>query len=210
MFKPDPVGNEPPSFEQADFGRAQITQLSVLPPVDRNDLEPLSIAKSGMWLSYVLDVGETGAFLNFWATMTSAGWPRNLTASARRLIRAQRRRGSDRDKDRLIDLIIGLEALVLNKDEHRKQQKMSSRFSKLIGGSQQQQIENDLRLAYDLRNDAVHDGYFDPNDVARIPRYPTPIPTFIMHTEEYLRKGMNNYVGLNNKGQSKNQIIAQL
>jgi len=212
MFKSDLVRNELPSFVQADFGSSQVTQLSALPPINRRDLEYLSTAKSGagMWLSYVLDPGEDTQFMKFWATMASAHWPQNLTAAGRRLIRAQQRRGFHRDEDRLVDLMVAFEALVLNKYEYGKQRNMASRFSNLIGGSHRTQIEADLILAYDLRNDAVHDGYFDPNDVARIPRYPTPVPTFIMCIEQYLRKGMANYVTLNNQGQSKNQIIAGL
>jgi hypothetical protein len=210
MFKPDAFCNELPWFDQADFGGAQYTHYTSLPSIDHNDVEQLKPAKSGMWLKYVLDVGEDTQFLKFWTLMMSADWPRNLTAAGRRLMRAQRRRGFDRDEDRLIDLIIGFEALVLNKNERRKQERMSSRFANLIGGSKRQQIEDDLGLAYDLRNDAVHDGYFDPQDLARIPAYPTPILTFIMHIEEYLRKGMIKYVNLNNSGQSKSQIITSL
>jgi len=211
MFKPSPFGNDLSWFEQADFESAHLTQLTALPAINpKEDLEQLNPAKHGMWLMYVLDAGEDKLFLNFWTAMTSADWPKNLTAAAQRLIRAQRRRGFDRDEDRLIDLIIAFEALVLNKNEHGKQKQMSSRFSNLIGGRQKQQIKDDLSLAYDLRNDAVHDGYFDSKNVAQIPNYPMQIPTFIMNVERYLREGMKNYVALNNKGQSKDQIIASL
>ena len=211
MFKPDFIGNNELSwFVQSDFRRAQTAWTSTLPTINSSDLEPLSLTGRGGWLQYVLDPGESATFSQFWAVMTSANWPEYLRAAARRLIRAQGRRGFERDEDRLVDLVIGFEALVLKKNEHRKQHKMATRFSNLIGGGQRTQIEADLNLAYDLRNDAVHDGYFDPNHIARIPRYPTPVPTFIMHIEQYLRKGMKNYVTLNNNGQSKNQIIATL
>jgi hypothetical protein len=210
MFKADVIGMELPWFIQAEFRSWQATSRSVLPDIDPTDLEPLSAANTGTRFPYVLNSGEEAQFTDFWRTTTSSRWEANLIAASRRLIRAQRRMGFESDEDKIIDLVISFEALVLNKNERGKQRNLASRFSNLVGGSQQQQIESDLLLAYDLRNDAVHDGLLDPTHLAQLPNHPLALTVFLANVENYLRKGMRNYVTFINSGESKNQIIRHL
>ena len=48
---------------------------------------------------------------------------------------------------------------------------MATRAANLIGlqGHLLQRASDELELAYDLRNDAVHDGFFDSANLARMP-----------------------------------------
>ena len=57
-------------------------------------------------------------------------WTPNVMWAARRLLRAQHRLGEEQD-DKLIDLVIALEALVLNKKERDKQKNLSSGAGRL-------------------------------------------------------------------------------
>jgi len=65
---------------------------------------------------------------------------------------------------------------------------------------------DEIKLAYDLRNDAVHDGYFSEKNT----RKAGFMDMFLRFIERYLRVGMHNYILLMNQGLSKNEIINRL
>lgn len=142
--------------------------------------------------------------------MTTNPWPPNLMWAARRLLRAQHRVGEEQD-DKLIDLVIALEALLLNKKERDKQNNLSSRAAKLqrLTGHFHKSATDELFLAYDLRNDAVHDGQFSSANLAKIGGSDF-LQRYITYLERYVRVSMRNYIKMLNQRLSKDQIIQQL
>ena len=178
-----------------------------LPPLPRKeDLEICKLLdREGL---YHLDIGESDSFIRFWSELTKNDWHPNLKAAARRLIMAQSRSAEGIYEDRLIDMVIAFDTLVLRKKEHGKGDKASKRMARL------QQLERglegrateEIKLAYDLRNDAVHDGYFSEKNT----RKAGFMDMFLRFIERYLRVGMHNYILLMNQGLSKNEIINRL
>jgi len=135
---------------------------------------------------------------------------KSLLLAGSSLLLVQAREDETALEDRLIDLMIACEALVIeDKEERKKRTKIACRVGKL----QKEQIPHlekraaeELDLAYRLRNDLVHQGEFSSENLAEA-AFPDQ---FVMYIEQYLRVGMVNYIDLMNQGKSKNQIIQYL
>jgi hypothetical protein len=200
MFKTDPrVSTEIPRFELAYLGKIGVEYSIRLPSLDYAALEKINlVAQSGPYVQYLLNLKEQDSFLKFWTRMTSNVWTPNLMWAARRLLRAQHRVGEEHD-DKLIDLVIALEALVLNKKERDKQKNLSSRAGKLqkLSDHLEKRAIEELFLAYDLRNDAVHDGIFSSANLSKVGGS-NFLPSYITRIERYVRVGMRNYLAMAN------------
>jgi hypothetical protein len=212
MYKTDPtVSIEIPRFELSYWGRRANEYSGRLPSLNYGALEEINLlGQSGPLVLYLLGFQEQDPFLKFWTKMTSNVWTPNLMWAARRLLRAQHRVGEEQD-DKLIDLVIALEALVLSKKERDKQKNLSSRAGRLQGltGHLEKRAIDELFLAYDLRNDAVHDGLFSSANLSRVGGSDF-LQRYITYIERYVRVGMRNYLEMANQGLSKDQIIQQL
>jgi hypothetical protein len=209
LFKMDPVSSDQlPWFILGERGSSSDFPNATLPPLDYSDLEGISGKRADPWLRFVLLPGEEDEFRKSWIDGTKSPWPPSLRAAGRRLLRAQSRFGHYRDADRLIDLVIAFEALVIKKKEWSKQSKLASRIAALVGGSLSSRVHDDVDLAYDLRNDAVHDGDFDKPHLSRV-HYPS-LEGFLSELERHLRMSLRSYVAMNNKGLTKDQIISKL
>jgi hypothetical protein len=203
LFKRDIWNNGLPWF-RLRWGGTRVWQSDQLPPLKDEDLDHGSMLFPG----YRLEIPDIDAFRTFRDTCNQTSWHKALYVAVNRLLQAQAREGDAVLEDRLIDMMIACEALVLD-GENEKGKNIAHRLGKL----QKQQIPHlekravdDLGLAYRLRNDVVHDGEFSSANLAKVP-FPEQ---FVMHIEQYLRIGMVNYIDLTNQGQSKNQIIQYL
>lgn len=204
LFKHDMgLNNELPWF-RLRWGRWGAWESDRLPPLKDADLdyEPMSFPR------YRLTLGEVNSFRIFWSVCNQTNWHNTLFVAGKRLLQAQWREEEHVLEDRLIDLMIACEALVL-KGEHNKGDNIAHRVGKL----QKEQISHlekraidELGLAYKLRNDVVHEGEFSSSNLAQVP-FPEE---FTRHVEQYLRIGMVNYVDMMNQGQSKTNIIQYL
>jgi hypothetical protein len=204
LFKHDVgLNNELPWF-RLSWGRGRTWQSDQLPALKDEDLDHESMLFPG----YRLTLGDVDRFRTFWGTCNQPSWHSSFFVAGNRLLRARAREGDGVLEDRLIDLMIACEALVLD-GENEKGKNIAHRVGKL----QKQPVAHlearaftELGLAYKLRNDVVHDGKFSPSNMAAVP-FPEQ---FITYIEQYLRIGMVNYLDLMNKGQSKIQIIQYL
>ena len=212
LFKPDiEMDGELPSL-RLEYGGYQPVEGTQLPSLNYGELDLTTPRQQQC--SYILGIDKVRDFRVFWNSLSSKPWLPNVFAAGYRLLLAQNRMGHNRDEDRLIDFIIAFEALVVRKYERGKAAVLSERAAKLtkLTGHLLQRATDQLELAYDLRNDVVHDGFFDPNNLNRLSTvgiYPR-IDLFLTQIEQYLRIGMKEYILLNNQGLTKDQIIQTL
>jgi hypothetical protein len=192
-----------PSF-RLGLGSSATWQSSQLPSIKTEDVESVPMRYPG----YPFRWTEMDDFRAFWTDCNQTDWHKSLLVAGNRLLKAQTRVGDAVLEDRLIDLMIACEALVLDHD-HGKGENIAHRVGKL----QKQQTPHleksatsNLGLAYRLRNDIVHDGEFSPPNLAQVPF----LERFVMSVEQYLRIGMVNYIDLMNQSQSKKDIIQYL
>lgn len=182
-------------------GSSRIWQSDQLPLLWDEELDHESMQFPG----YRLGIPDIDTFLAFWTTCNQTSWHRSLLVAGKRLLQVQARVGEAVLEDRLIDLMIACEALVLD-GENEKGKNIAHRVGKLqkekISHLEKRATE-ELGLAYRLRNDLVHDGEISSSNLAQAPF----LEDFVMHIEQYLRIGMVNYIDLMKQGQSKNQII---
>lgn len=174
------------------------------PSLENEDLDNERMLRPG----YHLRCSDMDDFRTFWATCNQTDWHRSLFVAGNRLLKVQARKGDGVLEDRLIDLMISSEALILE-GEKAKGENIAHRVGKL----QKQQTSHlekaatdNLGLAYSLRNDIVHDGEISPSNRVKVPF----LERFVMSVEQYLRIGMVNYIDLMNQGKSKKQIIQYL
>ena len=181
----------------------QLDQLPLIMDEELDNDEPMSFP------GYHLEMSDIDSFLKFWSICTQTCWHRSLILAGNRLLQTQTREGDSIREDRLIDLMIACEALVLD-GENVKGDNIARRVGKLqkqkMPHLEKEAIDN-LKLAYRLRNDAVHDGEFSPERLAKEVPF---ADRFLMYIEQFLRIGMTNYIELMNQGQSKKQIIQYL
>ncbi len=203
-----PPSDDLPSFEMA-FGEWRLLQSDELPPLIYEELERITLPHPAGF--YILHLSEQDSFVKFWSELAKQPWPDNIRWSARRLLRAQQRKGNELD-DKLVDLIIALEALVLTSGESGKGTHLSTRAGKLqeLQGHLKQKAISDLALAYSARNEIVHDGALSAGTLQKIGGDTTFLRRFIMWVEEYLKIGLRNYINKTNQGFSKDRIIQQL
>lgn len=66
----------------------------------------------------------------------------------------------NRADDRLVDVVIGFEALLLSKDDDTKGTPLARRASRLLGRTniERENLQKFIKVAYDARNDIVHGG----------------------------------------------------
>ena len=204
MFKHDTsLDNKLPWF-RLRWGGSSPSQSDQLPPLRDEELdhEPMSFP------GYRVGLLDIDPFQTFWTTCNQASWHRSLLVAGNRLLQVHAHEGDVALEDRLIDLMIACEALVLD-GEKEKGKNIAHRIGKL----QKQQMPHlekraveELELAYRLRNDIVHDGEFSSKNLAQVPF----LERFVMSVERYLRIGMINYIDLMNQGKSKKQITQYL
>ena len=138
----------------------------------------------------MLSGADVDSFIKFWAKLTENEWPHNLLAASKRLLRAQHRTFFDLE-DKLIDMIIAFEALIIGKYEKKKRSKAAFRIPKMQGLTNKFEkiCRDDIKNAYDLRNDAVHDGFF--SKINRSKAHASNklfLNRFILKIEQYLRE----------------------
>lgn len=204
LFKHDiGLNNELPWF-RLSWGGWRTWQSDQLPALKIEDLDHESMPFPG----YRLTLGDVDRFRTFWAACNQPSWHSSFFVAGNRLLRARAREGDGVLEDRLIDLMIACEALVLDGEKEK-----GKNIAHRVGTLQKESMAHlearaiaELGLAYKLRNDVVHDGKFSPSNMATVP-FPEQ---FITHIEQYLRIGMVNYIDMMNKGQSKSQIIQYL
>jgi len=85
-------------------------------------------------------------------------------------------------EDKLIDLIISFEALFIRSRKGNKGHRIGKKCSELIEKykTERKTIYNDLKRAYDIRNDIIHGSPFDKNEIGQL------LPSI----ENYLRKSI--------------------
>jgi hypothetical protein len=204
LFKRDlGIENRLPWF-RLERGDDSVWGSDHLPPVRDEELDHKPMSYSG----YRLGIGDIDTFRTFWSTCNQTSWHRSLLVAGNRLLQVQARESGTVLEDRLIDLMIACEALVLDR-EGDKGEKIAHRVGKLQKAKMphlEEEAAKDLKLAYRLRNDVVHDGEFCSFNLAQA-AFPW---RFVTYVEQYLRIGMVNYIELMNQGQSKKQIIQHL
>jgi len=93
--------------------------------------------------------------------MTVPSWPSYVMFAVKRLLRAQERETLQQQEDRLLDLMIICEVMILLNEPWRKGEKVAMRMAKLQNDSSNLGRNRYLfKLAYKLRNDILHDGRF--------------------------------------------------
>jgi hypothetical protein len=204
--------NELPMLRLSHGGWETVTYHQLV-PLNPRELERIPSRKP-LTCSYTLDWNEVDDFVRFWSSLVSFPWPPNLMASVRRLIAAQNRYGDHYYEDVLMDLVISLEAIVLRKNEHPKGRPLSERTGKLtrLISNQLSFAVAQLALAYDLRNDIVHDGSFDPSNMTKLSQvgvFPR-IEFLLLEVQRYVRIALREYIFLSNQGLTKEQIISRL
>jgi hypothetical protein len=200
LFRRETDDGNLPTFS-TEFGGKGALGSAQLPPIDRGDIDP----GHNKYPGYFLRANELKPFLVFWSNSTSGVWHANLVPASRRLIRMQSRRGTDSLEDRLIDSMIAFEALLLKRDDD-KGPTIAHRTAQLLGDSNGQ-VKRKLKLAYECRNDLVHDGQVSKEKLTRIG---TLFERFVSQIEGDLRCSMVKYIELMNNGCSKKTILRQL
>jgi hypothetical protein len=206
LFKHDMIsGNSLPSFRLSSGG-SSYSESDRFPSLTEGELEYEKMSLP----SYYFRITDIDTFRTFWAACDQTTWHKSLLLAGKRLLQTQACEGESAWEDRLIDLMIACEALIL-KGENAKGQNIAHRVGKLqkekISHLEKRAVE-ELGIAYGLRNDAVHDGEFSSAKLAKVQ---VPFPEqFMVSIERYLRIGMINYIDLMNQGQSKEQIIQYL
>jgi hypothetical protein len=197
LFKKETEGDVLPTFS-TEFG-GQGTDLQSLPQIERDEVD----TGHSEYPRYFLHASDIEPFKVFWAKHTQVVWQPNLMIASRRLMRMQARVGRDSDEDRLIDIMIGFEALLLSKSDDNKGPLIARRAAKLLGKN----VERELRLAYECRNDLVHEGQVNGTLLAEIGMR---FERYVVQVESILRSTMLRYIELVNQGLSKNRILEQI
>lgn len=216
VFKPEltMLSNELEWFFLQHGGSRSVIEAELAPMGSLGPLEEYPFGGYPRYPRYVLKIGERDDFISLWKSLVAQSWSPNLQAAARRLIQAHRRSGDHFDEDRLVDLTIAYEALLVKKNERNKGRALSERGARLTGltGHLLDYAKKQLALTYDLRNDIVHDGMFGSENTHKLREvgiYPT-IEQLLLKVEQYLRIGMKEYIFLNNRGYTKQNIIDSL
>jgi len=163
-----------------------------------------------------LDQGDVSNFKHFWQQMATPTWPTEVMFAGRRLLRAQEKNTFEQQEDRLIDLMIICEAVImLGNERGAKSVKVSGRMGKLQNDPPNLTTDNGLfRLAYLLRNDVLHTGTFSQGNLNQLPNPAAPsvdaLLNFLAMIEERIRIGLTNYITQINSGLNKIQIVRNL
>ena len=160
-------------------------------------------------VKYVLTSKEVPAFLDIWdlhkKTQNLKG---NRTDIALRRLNFAYERA--RLEDRLIDYLIGLEALLLRKDERQELgYRLALRGATLLGKTPKKRKStfDELKTAYRERSNIVHGGQL--KDSVRIRTRQLRFNDFVVLVEEHLRSAIKEFLVLSQK-QSESKIINHL
>lgn len=158
---------------------------------------------------YFLANQEIPAFSDLWdiykKTLNLRG--NRIEIALRRLNFAYERA---RLEDKLIDYLIGLEALLLRKNERQELgYRLALRGSALLGNKNQKRksIFRDLKKAYKERSDIVHGGGI--KEYINIGRENVPFKDFVNRVEEHLRSALKQFLVLCEE-KSESQILSGL
>jgi hypothetical protein len=179
---------------------------------DEVDTSPMVSSGSlpfGDNMKYVLDWGEVDSFVNFWKELRAAEIPRPVLLAGRKL--AQSNSSSDFE-DRIVYCITSLECLVIGgKDEPSKKGNLSDRIVLLTAGSPdwEKEITRQVDLAYDIRNDIVHDGEPSAEHMGQLRSFPHMFCDFM---EDHIRMTIRAYLLLIKSGfcKDKKELIERL
>lgn len=143
-------------------------------------------APSLMRGDYLLEPEEVRSYQMFW----QRNFERFRTPDARLKIALKRFSlavEQMESENRLIDLVIGLEALFLKRSDNRKQKRLAERASDLLAkGGRDRAVEAELIMkAYDLRSEVVHGGTV--NRTVRVADRETGFGYFVRDVEDRLR-----------------------
>jgi hypothetical protein len=205
LYKRDIGPNDVPWFRLGPKG-SRMLQSNQLPALVGEELDDERMELP----YYYLKVTNIDDFRAFWVSCNQSPWHSTLLVAGNRLLQAQARVGETVFEDRLIDMMIDCEALVL-KGEHDKGETIAKRMGKLLGlkyPKLEDQTRDALALAYRLRNDVVHDGQFSASHLSELPT--ARLDTFVVRVEQYLRSATVDYIDLMNQAMSKDQIIQYL
>lgn len=200
LFKKEANGEYLPSFSMEFGGKGSLESLE-LPTILKDEVDPGHC----QYPRYFLHSNELEPFLIFWSNLTKKIWHANLVPASRRLILMQSRFGTDSLEDRLIDSMIAFEALLLRREDE-KGPTIAHRTAGLLGGTRGQ-VRDRVKLAYECRNDLVHDGEVAKKHRTRIGM---PFERFVSQVEGDLRSSMLKYIELMNNGSSKKSILRTL
>lgn len=200
LFKREPKEGALPTFS-IEFGGKGNLESGELQQIHTNQVDQGHNQYSG----YFLSANELPSFTTFWNASTSVKWHDTLVVASQRLLRMQSRAGTDSYEDRLIDIMIAFEALVLKREDN-KGSMIAHRGAGLLDDSKRH-IERRLKLAYTCRNDLVHDGCISKKVKTRMGM---PLDKFVSQTECDLRSSMAKYVELMNTGKTRKSILQDL
>jgi hypothetical protein len=158
---------------------------------------------------YVLDSEEVGRFVDFWKELRATEIPRPVLLASRKLVQSN----SSKDfEERIVYCITALECLVIGgKDESSKRWNLSDRVVLLVAGSPtwEKEIKRQLDLAYDIRNDIVHDGEPSAEHRGQLRFFPH---MFCDSLEDHIRRTIRAYLLLIRNGfcKDKKELIDRL
>jgi len=123
-----------------------------------------------------------------WKHVAEKPWPDQAILAGKRLLWVKARREYE---DKLVDLMIAFEALLLKRYEREKGELIARRAARLIetDTSILKNTCNELSTAYQLRNDIVHEG---APDFTRLKGY--FFERFVEFVEVYLRRTLQEFV----------------
>ncbi|MGA3110289.1 MAG: hypothetical protein ABSD99_12705 [Candidatus Bathyarchaeia archaeon] len=205
LFKRDKIKNDQLPFFRLDFGGSRTWDSADLPTLRTDELDHEQMKFPGFELRF----DEIDNFKKSW-DVCNGTWHPTLIVAGSRLLQTQQRVGETVFEDKLIDIMIACEALVLS-GERDKGELIAHRLGKLqLGKSHypEDRAMASLKLAYQLRNDIVHEGRLKKSHEDQLPT--ARFPDFVAECEELLRAGMVAYVDLMNEGKSKDDVIQYL
>ena len=189
-------------FKAGAVRLGRIEQRSVRWYVDPNTAGTLSVPEEpgpGFGSPYVLEYEETDRFAEFYRWISSVDTSRELAVqlAIRRFNSAYTRH---HDADRLIDLMIAFEALLL-RERDELSFRLALRTANLLRDKRKRQETFDImREAYDLRSDVAHGKHVEPQALSGI----------IVPAEELLRQSLCLFLEAIDRGEKLSAVVERL
>jgi hypothetical protein len=208
VFKRDLIANDQLPWFRVSFGGSRGSESPNRPLLKSEELDDEKMDRHSRY--YSLSITDIDDFKKFWAKCSQTTWHPTLLVTGGRLVMSQHRVGAAAFEDKLIDVMIGCEALVLSGSDRDKGDPIAERLGKLQSGKafSDDYARRSLRVAYKLRNDVVHQGILSNSQLLDLPT--ARFPDFVVHVERMLRGGIDSYIDLMNQGKSKMDIIEYL